>query len=121
LKFYLPDTWARRSNIPKARKKPMLKLKSLMLISAAGLFALGCEKTPEDRAADNIRESTQNQAEQIRNESQNAAEATRDAGEATEARSESKADAIEQSGENTADAVEAEGERKADAVEETKP
>jgi len=106
---------------PKVEDKPMLKLKSLLLISAAALFAVGCEKAPEDKAADSVRDATQQQAEQVRDASQAAAEAQRNAGEANEAQSETNADAIEASGENKADAIEATGENKADAIEETKP
>jgi hypothetical protein len=88
---------------------------------AIGLTALGCEKSPQQRQADVVRDVHQNEADKTRDATQHQADAVRDQGNAIDKNAEKKADAIEAQGEKKADALENIGEKKADAIEAGKP
>lgn len=119
-----------------------MKLK-LSLGTIICFSAVGCDQSPYDKAADNVRDQTQQQAEQVRNETQTEAERVRvatqknateiregsagmkkkaeSAADATESRGEVTADSLETRGEIKADELESDGERKADAIEKKDP
>jgi hypothetical protein len=104
-------------------------MKAFLMLFATfiGLALVGCEKGPEDRQADVIRDQSQKQADQVRDTTQDQAEQVRDQagrdvlGSAKTDSAENKADKIESEGEKTADKIESEGEKTADKVEEGKP
>jgi len=102
------------------RRELIMRKYFALTLMAIGLTALGCEKSPQQRQADAVRDNTQNAADQTRDNTQHQADAVREAGNAADTNAEKQADAIESAGEKKADAIEAQGERKADAIEANK-
>lgn len=102
----------------------VFKLLATGMLGSALFYFTGCEQTVNDRAADSVRESSQETADDIRDTSQEAAEDLRDAdgrtvlGGAETPSVEETADDIEEAGEARADAVEEAGEQRADEIEE---
>ena len=102
-------------------------MKQLLILSLllGSIGFVGCEQTPADRKANDVRQGTQNDADRMRDAADVAADKERaksgtdPLGNAKNPATESKADAIENEGERRADAIEEGGERKADAIEES--
>jgi hypothetical protein len=109
------------------RKGHPMKYLFLLIALVAGFCFSGCNERPQDRAADSIRDRSQQAADETRDATQEQAEQIRDQagrdafGNAASGPAERAADRVEKSGERKADLIEREGERKADAVEDTAP
>lgn len=80
---------------------------ALAALALTAVLATGCEQTPAQKQADQVRKDANNTADAVRNQTENKADALRDAAKGTENAGERKADAIEDAGERKADAIEA--------------
>lgn len=88
-----------------------------LLVSGLILFAVGCQETPLERKADQVRDQSQQQADNVRESTQEQADAIRENAKRHSENNEARADQVEEKGERTADAIEEQGERVADDIE----
>lgn len=98
------------NNLHKERVMMIRQWQSLAALGLAAVFAVGCEQTPAQKQADQVRKDANNTADAVRDQSNKTGDALRN-----------EASDIEKSGEKKADAIEDAGEKKADVIEENGP